>query len=440
MEDRPIWIGERKPLASHGVGPFRNFVAGLVLADCGECGTGIVTTRPIKKGEVVWEADVDQTICKVLTELQLLSLPRRVRDDWLEYAWALSNGYFVGPRLDLPLEEAKLLDASCFLNHSSHPCLGFSGDFNMVAIRDVAKGEMLTYDYAMSEWRVFGACEFTDTSIIVLESEEEGKKGKKKKQKDKKAKKKKKKKTTMGAAAREESKEPETSEPFADFRLEVTVDDYKRPELQERYKGHFLSSVQRLIDLHKAPVGKDGFRELSATIELKDHPVKVIGKGLFAGQDMKKGDLVWRSNGIECVFHSLDEINAADEKTKGFYLHYGYQTDEAEFSVPPSLEFLQQLQDVSSYMNHSCDPTVEIVDYDLWVTRRDVKKGEELTYDYAMSEVAFSRLPVCACGTAVCRGKVTKDDYRLPELRKRYLLSFSSHVLARIAAEPSFFG
>jgi hypothetical protein len=73
---------------------------------------------------------------------------------------------------------------------------------------------------------------------------------------------------------------------------------------------------------------------------------------------------------------------------------------------------------VSSYMNHSCDPTVEIIDYDLWVTRRDVKKGEELTYDYAMSEVAFSRLPVCLCGSGLCRGKVTKNDYQLSEVRK----------------------
>ena len=115
-------------------------------------------------------------------------------------------------------------------------------------------------------------------------------------------------------------------------------------------------------------------------------------------------------------------------------------------------------------MNHSCDPTVEIIDYDLWVTRRDVKQGEELSYDYAMSEVAFSRLPSCLCGSQLCRGKVTKDDYRIPEvkrnkkkkkaskqawntfnflsrqLRRRYMFSFSSHVLARIAAEPSFFG
>ncbi len=410
MQVGEVWIGERKPLASHGTGPFRNFVSGLVLADCGECGTGIVTTRAIAKGEVVWEADVEQTVCKVLTEQQLLSLPPRVRDEWMEYAWSMSNGFFVGPRLDLPLDEAKLLDASCFLNHSSHPCLGFSGDYNMVAIRDIARGEMLTYDYAMSEWRIFGAIEFKDTSITVLDSDEkEGKKKKKSKDKKKSKKGKKGKKSAGGGGKSGAANEqPETSEPFADFRTEVSVDDYKRLELQERYKGHFLSSVQRLIDLSKSPVGADGYRELNPAIVLKDHPVKVIGKGLFAGRDMKKGELVWRSNGVESIFRSLDEISSADEEKKNFYLHYGYQTGPAEFSTPPSLQFLQELRDVSSYMNHSCDPTVEIIDYDVWITSRDVKQGEEITYDYAMSEIAFSRLPVCACGTALCRGKVTK--------------------------------
>ena len=440
-----VWLGERKALKTHGTGPFRNFVAGLVLADCGECGTGIVTTRPIAKGEVVWEADATQTICKVLTEAELLSLPAPVRDAWLEYAWSMSNGFFVGPRLDLPLDEAKMLDASCFLNHSSHPALGFSGDFNMVAIRDVEAGEMLTYDYCMSEWRVFGACEFKDTSIIVLDDEKKDKKKKKKKdgkKKDGKKKKGEKKKDKKGGNVDDglvEKGGDDPRAPFSDFRETVSLDDYKLPELQKKYAGHFLSSVQRLIDLHHVAVGEDGFRELNKSIVLKDHPIKVIGKGLFAGADMKKGDLVWRTNGVECIFRKLSEITSADEATQGFYLHYGYQTDENEFSTPPSLEWLQSLSDVSSYMNHSCDPTVEIVDYDLWVTRRDVKAGEELTYDYAMSEVAFSRLPVCACGTALCRGKVTKDDYRLPQLRHRYLMSFSSHVLARIAAEPSFF-
>ncbi len=31
-------------------------------------------------------------------------------------------------------------------------------------IRDIKKGEAITYDYAMSEWRIFGAVEFEDAN------------------------------------------------------------------------------------------------------------------------------------------------------------------------------------------------------------------------------------------------------------------------------------
>lgn len=96
-----------------------------------------MTDVHIARGTVVWEADTEQAISKVLTLEQVLALPPSYRDAWLEYAWHLSNEYVVGPRLDLPLEDAKMLDASNFLNHSSNPALGFSGDFNLVALRDI---------------------------------------------------------------------------------------------------------------------------------------------------------------------------------------------------------------------------------------------------------------------------------------------------------------
>lgn len=95
-------------------------------------------------------------------------------------------------------------------------------------------------------------------------------------------------------------------------RRTVCVDDYKRPELQQRYKGHFLSSVQRLIDLHHSPVGEGGYRELNPAIVLRDHPVKFIGKGLFASRPMKKGEVVWRINGVSGVYHTLADIKGSN--------------------------------------------------------------------------------------------------------------------------------
>lgn len=87
--------------------------------------------------------------------------------------------------------------------------------------------------------------------------------------------------------------------------------------------------------------------------------------------------------------------------------------------------------------NHSCDPN-------LWwsgaalVAVRDLAAGEELTYDYATG-TAGGPLPEgfllrCNCGSTRCRGLVERDDWRIPELRRRYDGHLSPE-LTRIAAE-----
>jgi hypothetical protein len=205
-----------------------------------------------------------------------------VSDSLSLFIFFFADGYFVGPKLNLPLQEAKLLDASCFLNHTSvNPCLGFLGDYNMVALRHIKAGEMLTYDYCCSEWLAFGAEEFPDSTYVRLKKEQK----KKEKKNAKKGKGKQKKKKTKKIEGRKW----------------MRYDDYKRPELQKRYKGHFLSSVQRMIDLFHASsvMGEGGYRELNRAIELREHPVRVIGKGLFAARDMTKGEIVWRFGGID---------------------------------------------------------------------------------------------------------------------------------------------
>jgi SET domain-containing protein len=66
------------------------------------------------------------------------------------------------------------------------------------------------------------------------------------------------------------------------------------------------------------------------------------------------------------------------------------------------------------WINHSCDPNCDaVVDGErLWIeTIRDVKRGEELAYDYAFeleerhSPAAKRRYP-CRCGAANCRGTI----------------------------------
>jgi Proteins containing SET domain len=66
------------------------------------------------------------------------------------------------------------------------------------------------------------------------------------------------------------------------------------------------------------------------------------------------------------------------------------------------------------FINHSCDPNCDAVieDKRIWIeTIRDVRRGEELAYDYAYileerhSPAVKKRYP-CYCGAPNCRGTI----------------------------------
>ncbi|MBL6912375.1 MAG: SET domain-containing protein-lysine N-methyltransferase, partial [Puniceicoccaceae bacterium] len=66
------------------------------------------------------------------------------------------------------------------------------------------------------------------------------------------------------------------------------------------------------------------------------------------------------------------------------------------------------------YMNHSCDGNCEAINYDgeIWiVARKDIKKGEELVYDYGYNMEHFLDHP-CLCGADNCIGYIVREDQR----------------------------
>jgi hypothetical protein len=85
-------------------------------------------------------------------------------------------------------------------------------------------------------------------------------------------------------------------------------------------------------------------------------------------------------------------------------------------------------------INHSCDPTCGILGSQLLVARRDIAPGETLTFDYATTDSSDYDEFDCACGSALCRGKVTGQDWLREDLRERHRGWFSAYLQARINA------
>lgn len=95
------------------------------------------------------------------------------------------------------------------------------------------------------------------------------------------------------------------------------------------------------------------------------------------------------------------------------------------------------------WFNHSCEPnTVVELEWDAasqtmtawWVALRDLEVGEEITYDYAMSDGSPYDEFSCSCGSKHCRGHVSGDDWRRSDLWRRYSGYFSPYLQRRILA------
>jgi len=104
------------------------------------------------------------------------------------------------------------------------------------------------------------------------------------------------------------------------------------------------------------------------------------------------------------------------------------QIDEDLYQYPlttPSLE-------PGDFINHCCLPNCGIRGQIVMAAMRDIVPGEEVTYDYAMSDgSAYDEFP-CGCGAPCCRKKVTGNDWKIPELWTRYEGFFSHYLQRRI--------
>jgi SET domain-containing protein len=85
------------------------------------------------------------------------------------------------------------------------------------------------------------------------------------------------------------------------------------------------------------------------------------------------------------------------------------------------------------YVNHSCAPNAGLSGQIALVAMRDIRPGEDITYDYAMSDGSAYDEFDCCCGAAECRGRVTGEDWKRAELWPRYQGYFSPYLQRRIA-------
>lgn len=139
----------------------------------------------------------------------------------------------------------------------------------------------------------------------------------------------------------------------------------------------------------------------------------IEGDGLFATDDLVTGTPVIRLAGrLVSSAELADFIAASDADPAAPYVDTITVYEDAHLVLPPA--------SVVHFANHSCDPNLwHVGPYEI-AARRDIRAGEELTVDYATNSGADGFWMTCTCRSSLCRGEVSSDDWRRPELQDRY--------------------
>jgi hypothetical protein len=145
------------------------------------------------------------------------------------------------------------------------------------------------------------------------------------------------------------------------------------------------------------------------------------GKAVYARDIIEPGELIGVWSGRIIPAEALDELPEEIRR-------HTVQVEERLYLASVSGD------EPPDFINHSCEPNAGLDGQIAIVALHRILPGEEVTIDYAMCDGTPYDEFECACGTSLCRGRVTGEDWRNPELWERYAGHFSPYLERRIKA------
>lgn len=139
---------------------------------------------------------------------------------------------------------------------------------------------------------------------------------------------------------------------------------------------------------------------------------KIHGKGIFAKQDIRKGETIIEYKGKKITKKESEIISLkTEEKAKSnhnlgavyiFELNRKYDLDG---NIP---------NNPAKYINHSCNPNAETEQDEndrIWIVAlRNIKKDEEISYNYGYDFENYKENK-CICGSKNCIGFIVAKKY-----------------------------
>ena len=183
-------------------------------------------------------------------------------------------------------------------------------------------------------------------------------------------------------------------------------------QIVEQVTGEFFDVVEICyLDLTPENIKTD-----NPKVEVRRHDQ--FGQGVFAKEDLAQGEFI-----------------------AGFYGEV-YEVENAlaipTVAVNHAIQFSENkwrdsLTDgAARHLNHSCNPNCGLSGLFDLVAMRDINAGEELRWDYAMTDDSNWEVPGgrCLCGTPSCRGRIVPYRELTAEEQQEYL-NYTSAWLIR---------
>ena len=132
---------------------------------------------------------------------------------------------------------------------------------------------------------------------------------------------------------------------------------------------------------------------------------KIEGKGVAAGEDIKRGDIIQHVKG-------KPRFLAIKNKEDSLSYPNWWGVGKNKWIEP---DYPNQ------YLNHSCNPNAGIDTKRNVVAMKDIREGEEITIDYSIIEGDNFWEMSCMCGEKNCRKIIRSTPYIPVKQFKKYL-------------------
>lgn len=390
---------------------------------------GLFAYSGIRKGEVVWaeHSKAGPGITAIPRSREWIeALPPASKKAYCHFMYKTGDNEYqsLAEFNDVPIEDfpkVRTVDTANYMNHSCSPtCWFVEGEPEytgvMVATRDIIPGEEVTYDYATSE-----DCDRNSAWACHCGSKE--------------------------------------------CRGQISPQDWQKPEVQAKYKGHFLNHIADKIreaaesgaecaEGAGAPLAKwdpssSWWRRMY--LDEKSNRAALLllevdrRNALLPAATGKALDLLNRQN-CSLIAHHLLKKKGTAEGAVGFYVEAGRPIPKGELVMllPPNLllweeevdDFNTCLQllttpsgarlfsssitelDIDNFLCHSCEPNTTVhIGSDLaagLIANKDIAAGEIISFDYDTTEDDLRGDRggfVCNCGAPSCRGEILGKLY-----------------------------